>query len=149
MGLLDEGVKAFGQLIFNTKPYNQTVLTGAPTTVKLQYCLNGQTQGKIQISASAYSVSNDPNIYSSEMAKDNFFSGLMTANLKPTQNPEERAFEQVFNYRSETQSRNVSYIACRDPEIEPKFIRDPSYNLVFINSEVAIFKVKWNLNQDG
>ena len=37
---------------------------------------------------------------------------------------------------------NVSYIACRVPEMYPKFLRDPAFNLVFINSEVAIFKVK-------
>ena len=44
---------------------------------------------------------------------------------------------------------NVSYIACRDPEMQPKFVRDPTFSLVFINNEVAIFKVKGNLNQDG
>ena len=81
IAMLDVGVKTFGQLIFNTEPYSQSVLTGAPTMITLQYCLNGESQGKIQISASAYSADNNPNIYSSEANIDSFFSKIIAANL--------------------------------------------------------------------
>jgi hypothetical protein len=37
---------------------------------------------------------------------------------------------------------NISYIACRDSEIIPKFSKDPTFSLVFINNDVAIFMVK-------
>ena len=48
----------------------------------------------------------------------------------------------VFNYQKALTTLNVSYIACRVPEMYPKFLRDPAFSLVFINTEVAIFKVK-------
>ena len=50
------------------------------------------------------------------------------------------------------QNYNVSYVACRFniyPEMYQKFLKDPSFSLVFINTEVAIFKVNGNLNQNG
>ncbi|MCL5949196.1 MAG: hypothetical protein M1490_01800, partial [Candidatus Bathyarchaeota archaeon] len=149
IGMLDEGVKVFGQLIFNTKPYSQSVLTGSPAIVKMQYCLNGESQGKIEISASAYSADNDPSIYSSETRKDNFFTGLMAANLGPQTPDDTKDWIQVFNYRLDMKGYDVSYIACRVPEMYPKFLRDPAFSLVFINTEVAIFKVNGNLNQNG
>ncbi len=48
----------------------------------------------------------------------------------------------VFDYQKALIDWNVSYIALRDFEQLPKFSKDPAFNLVFINSEVAIFKVK-------
>ena len=75
---------------------------------------------------------------------------MIAANLNPNQPPADtKDWEQVFNYRLEMQSYNVSYIACRNLEMYPKFWRDPAFSLVFINSEVAIFKVNGNLNQNG
>ena len=73
IGMLDESVKTFGQLILNTKTYSQPVLKGTPTMINLQYNLNGASQGKIEISASAYSADNNPNIYSNQTRKNDFF----------------------------------------------------------------------------
>ena len=55
----------------------------------------------------------------------------------------------AFDYRKALTTWDVSYIACRVPEMYPKFLLDPAFSLVFINSEVAIFKVNGNLNQNG
>lgn len=142
VGMIDEGVKAFGQLIFNVKPYNAQVLNGFPSIIKLQYNLEGKSQGEIQISASAYSVTDDLQFYKDDVTENSYFNKIITDNLNSTQTPTDLPFEQTFDYRAEMQNHSVSYIACRDPEIEAKFIRDPSFSLVFINSEVAIFKVK-------
>jgi hypothetical protein len=48
----------------------------------------------------------------------------------------------VFDYKKALMERNISYVAVRDPEIISKFINDPAYDLLFINNEVKIFKVK-------
>ena len=155
VGLIDEGVKALGQLIFTTKPYSiPEVCDETTTTVKLQYCLNSESHGQIQIYAGAYSVTDDLQIYNDELQKRNFLSSQMRLNLNPNPTPTETDFEQVFDYRSEMQNYNVSYIACRTPEMLPKFLRDPIFSLVFINkpesskvinNEIAIFKVNGNL----
>jgi hypothetical protein len=159
VGMFDEPVKVLGQLIFNK---NQPLITIADTTVvtnagnvtqrrvHLEYSLEGKQSAEIQISASAYSVSDDLKIYNNETRKNDFLSNQMTHNLNPNQTADYSAdWMQVFNYRLEIQSYNVSYIACRNLEMYPKFSSDPSFSLVFINTEVAIFKVNGNLNQDG
>jgi hypothetical protein len=48
----------------------------------------------------------------------------------------------VFDYRKALREWNVSYVACRDSEVLPKFSGDPAFSLVFINDEVAVFMVK-------
>ena len=51
----------------------------------------------------------------------------------------------TFDYKAAMQANSISYIANRDFELNPKFARDPAFNLVFINNDVAIFKVKANV----
>ena len=152
IGMLDEGVKTFGQLIFNTKTYRQSVLPGVPARIHLEYRLNGDSRGEIQISTSAYSADNNPNIYSDLTKKEAFFAKIMSINLGPQLPDPAKDWIQVFNYRKDMQSNDVSYVACRLPEfsvIYPKFLKDPMFSLVFINAEVAIFRVNGNFNQDG
>jgi len=142
IGMLDEGVKTFGQLIFKTKLPVQSILSVSPTMINLKYNLTGESHTKIEISASAYSADNDASIYSNEARKDLFFGSIMTANLGPQTTDYTKDWRQVFNYQLGMQYYDVSYIACRVPEMYPKFLKDPSFSLVFINSEIAIFKVK-------
>jgi hypothetical protein len=147
VGLLDEGVKVFGQLIFRqNQPQIDRTWPENPLILGLQYSLQGKSQGEIQILASAYSVTDNPQFYNDDATKNSYFNEIMTSNLKTTQNAVDLPFERIFNYRQGIQNFSVSYIACRDPEIEPKFSRDPLFSLVFINNEVAIFKVKATIN---
>jgi hypothetical protein len=155
VGMFDEPVKVLGQLIFNknqpsTHVNETTVQNVTQRRVNLQYIFEDQQNVEIQISASAYSVSDDLKIYSNETSKNSFLRNQMTLNLKSNRTADYSAdWMQVFNYRLEMQSYNVSYIACRNVEMYPKFLMDPTFSLVFINSEVAIFKVNGNLNQNG
>jgi len=55
----------------------------------------------------------------------------------------------TFDYQAAMQQYSVSYIANRDFELNPKFADDPAFNLVFINNEVALFKVKTNATLVG
>ncbi len=149
IGLFDEPMKVFAQLIFNlNQPATPIILeNGTQHRIQLDYNLNGKPNSEIQISASAYSVSDDLNIYNNATAKNTFLGNQITENLNSTQTPDNtKDWEQIFNYQVEMQNYEVSYIACRNPEMFPKFLKDPLFNLVFINNEVAIFKVNNNLN---
>ena len=55
----------------------------------------------------------------------------------------------VFDYQKAVKDWTISYVACRDSELIPKFANDPAFSLVFINDEVAIFMVKRSFNQVG
>ena len=142
IALVDVGVKTFGQLIFTSNQPNVTTKVAEPLLIDLEYNLQGQSHGQIQISASAYSADNNPDIYKDSASINKFFDPIIAANLKPDQAPSSVDFKEWFDYRFEMQRNSVSFIACRDFAVEAKFVRDPAFNLVFINSEVAIFNVK-------
>ena len=55
----------------------------------------------------------------------------------------------TFDYKAALQANSVSYVANRDFGVNAKFADDPEFSLVFINNEVAIFKVRANINQTG
>ena len=149
VALIDVGVKTFGQLIFDSNQPNVTTKTKEPLLLDLEYNMTKQSHGQIQILASAYSADNNPAIYTNAGSINSFFDPIIAANLKPNPTPLSTDFKEWFDYRFEMQRNNVSYVICRNPEVEAKFLGDPSFSLVFINSEVAIFKVNGNLNQNG
>jgi hypothetical protein len=138
VGLLDEGVKAFGQLIFNEKQPDVEIVNGEnPCILGLLYNLQGESKGEIQISVSAYSVTDDPRFYQNPETKADYFNNLNSSQEQVSNLPLD-----VFDYQKSMNDWNISYIACRDSELIPKFANDPAFSLVFINNDVAIFMVK-------
>ena len=105
--------------------------------------------------AGAYSVSDNLAYYTTPEIRDAHFQSEITNNLgtaltsvKLLEGEYNLKYDlEVFNYRLETQVRQISYIICRNPLIEVKFRDDPLFSLVFINEEVAIYKVNGDLNQ--
>jgi hypothetical protein len=143
VGLLDEGVKAFSQLIFNQEQPNMEIVNGEnPCILGLLYNLQGESKGEIQISASTYSVTDDLRFYQDPETKADFFNKIITDNLNSSQEPISNQPLDVFDYQKAMNDWNISYIACRDSELLPKFTRDPVFSLVFINNDVKIFMVK-------
>ncbi len=142
IALIDVGVKTFGQLIFASNQPNVTTKVADPRLIDLEYNMQSLSHGQIQILAAAYSADNNPDIYANSASINKFFDPIIAANLNPNQTPVSIDFKEWFNYQFEMQRNNISYVVCRVPEMYPKFLRDPSFSLVFINSEVAIFKVK-------
>jgi hypothetical protein len=144
VGLLDEGVKAFGQLIFNEEQPDVEIVNGEnPCILGLLYNLQGESKGEIQISVSAYSVTDDPRFYQDPGTKADYFNNkIINYNLNSSQERVPDLPLDVFDYQKSMNDWNISYIACRDSEIIQKFANDPAFNLVFINNDVAIFMVK-------
>jgi hypothetical protein len=149
IALIDVGVKTFGQLIFNVNQPNVTTKVVDPRLIDLEYQFQNLSYGQIQILASAYSGDNNPDIYKNSESISKYFDPIIVANLNSSQIPAAVDFKEWFDYRAAMQTNNVSYLVCRDTEMQPKFLRDPDFSLVFINSEIAIFKVKGNVNITG
>jgi len=144
IALLDEGVKAFSQLIFNKEQPNVDLVNPEnPCIFALDYNLQGKAKVEIQMAISTYSVSDNLEIYQSQERKDQYFNHILTNNLNSYQEqiPDSPSLD-VFDYQKAVNNWNISYIACRDSEIIPKFAKDPAFSLVFINNDVAIFMVK-------
>jgi hypothetical protein len=151
VGLLDEGVKAFGQLIFE----GNADVTPIPqqqdfAVLNIIYNLHSTTKGQVQMFSTTYSVTDDPQVYKDETSIQQYFTGIIETNVKlGIQLAGNSASMITFDYIKAMQQNNVSYIANRDFGLNPKFAYDPAFNLVFINAEVAIFKVKANANPAG
>ncbi len=144
IALLDEGVKVFSQLIFNKEqPLFDLTNPENPCLFVLDYNLQGRNRVEIQMAVSAYSVSDNLEIYKSLETKSQYFNDIITNNLNSYQerDPNLPALR-VFDYKTSMDNWNISYIACRNHEILPKFVNDPAFSLVFINDEVAIFTVE-------
>ncbi len=143
IALLDEGVKAFGQLIFDkNQPIIERIWPENPCLIGLQYDLQKMSQGEFQISASAYSVTDNLAVYQTPETKEDYFNKIITENLNSSQKPISDQPLDVFDYQKAMQDWSVSYIALRDSELIPKFAKDPAFSLVFINDAVAVFMVK-------
>jgi hypothetical protein len=143
VGLLDEGVKAFCQLIFHEEQPRKVSNENRenPCILLLKYNLNGKSKAEIQISVGTYSVTDDPRIYQDKMEKDDYFGKMVVANLGSFKEFPNSIIT-AFDYTIEIENKTVSYVAVRDSELIPKFANDPAFSLVFINDYVAIFAVK-------
>ncbi len=141
VGLIDEGVKAFGQMIFSLNQPSVITKVESPRLIDLEYQLQDRQHGEIQIMVSAYSVSDASSLYTNKATRNSYFQTEMAKNLSP-QTPVDLDFEESFDYKAVMQAYSVSYVVVRNAELMPKFNRDPTFSLAFINSGVAVFKVE-------
>lgn len=155
IGIVETGTKDFGQLIFNNapvdaKPYFASDESEVVKGIYLVYTLSGTSEAQIDITAIAYSATNEQHYYDNEGDRNDFFTGEMTKNLNTDITPQAASFT-VFDYKQELKTRKISYIVLLPQEsdvpdktendVYQKFQLDPLFSLVFINEEVAIYKV--------
>ena len=140
VGMIDEGVKLSVKVVFNTRPYFAHVLNGSPSIIELHYKFYGKSQGVIQMSASAYSVTDDLQFYKDASSISKFFAPIIASNLNPTQNSIETQFKQTFDYSAEIENHSVSYIACRVTDMYPKFFLDPAFSLYLLTVKLQSSK---------
>jgi hypothetical protein len=152
IGLVDTGMKTIGQVVFtNQQPRPDYIFTPKNiqqySPIDIIFSLNSKKNAEFSYSMGVYQ-------YSDDQAKEFSFEELVRQNtqtyLEELQTivppPKAETSFYVFNYQKAIVDWNVSYLAVRDFEQVPKFAKDPLLNLVFINSEVAIFKVNGSLN---
>jgi hypothetical protein len=140
VAMLDVGMKECGQLIFaKNQPDVHNYNSQNPCVTELSYNLQGQSAAEIQILVGLYPVSDD------QIQNQTKLNDILNNNIPNGQTPKDALPINTFDYQAAMQQYTVSYIANRDFELNPKFADDPAFSLVFINNEVAIFKVKSNL----
>ena len=143
VGFLNEAVKAFGQIVFTENlPEKDIEVFETSTRIRLDYALNGQADGNVQISLTTYSVTDNLEFYVDQQTINDYFNPIITENINSPLTNIEAEFAEPFNYQAELKINNLNYIAVRESGMIPKFANDPLFNLVFINNKVAIFEVK-------
>jgi len=150
VGLFEEGSKVLGQLIYaKNQPEEVKMITPEnPSGLEFVYNLHGESSAELQLFVSAFSVSDDQNLYKDTPIWENphlieWMDYYLQNYLEPepSKNADLPSLD-VFDYRKALVDWNISYIVCRDSGILPKFARDPAFSRVFINDEVSVFKVK-------
>jgi hypothetical protein len=137
LGFLDEGAKVLGQLIFSEK--QPRIYKAGP---ELLYNLTGNSKENVQILVGVFSITDDPAVFQDPETKASVIDKILAGNLNTAKDRVADLPLDVFDYRKALREWNVSYVACRDSEVLPKFSGDPAFSLVFINDEVAVFMVK-------
>jgi hypothetical protein len=141
VALVDENMKVFGQLIFTEQQPNiYTITSENPSGLELLYNLEGKPSGEITLFAGVYQVEDTKTSHINKILVDNLDSYLEKVTDLPLE---------VFDYQKAVKDKEISYIACRDSDVIPKFANDPAFSLVFINDDVAIFMVKRSFNKLG
>jgi hypothetical protein len=144
VAMLDVGMKECGQLIFvENQPEISSFNSENPCVTELSYNLQGKTTAEIQILVGIYQVSE------TDIQNQASLNKTITGNVQTAQKPTVALPMTTFDYQAAIHEYSISYIANRDFELNPKFADDPTFNLVFINNEVAIFKVKANATLVG
>jgi hypothetical protein len=139
IAMLAADIKECGQLIFvENQPEIYSFNSENPCVTELSYNLQGQSTAEIQMLVGLYPVSDN------DIQNQASLNKTIIDNVQTAQKPTVALPITTFDYRAAMQEYSVSYIANRDFEENPKFAGDPAFNLVFINNEVAIFKVKAN-----
>jgi hypothetical protein len=148
VGFIDEGVKVLGQIIFaENQPRYTQVTTENPSGLYLNYLFNEETSAKLELSIGVFSLSNDPAIYQNKQTRNDYLKQVIFSNLISYKDEISSIPIDVFSYVDAIISWDISYVVVRELDLVPKFARDPGFSLVFINDEVAIFKVNVNFFQ--
>jgi hypothetical protein len=169
VGLIDAGMKTIGHLVFSepqSRPQEITLPQDKEySPIGLTYDLDAKTNVEFSFAMGVYQYSDaqqdsiNAGTYTfKKLMQDNTEIYLSeNSNVPPPRTEATTQPLYVFDYRDEVRTWNVSYVAVRGlPTEEEKrqialsphlsrFVDDPLFSLVFINEEVAIFKVHGNL----
>ena len=147
IGIFEEKTKVLGQMIFVK---NQPIAKKFSSALELRYNLDGNRKAEIELFVGARGLlpeEQNREHFKTQESKEKFLNVLIDENLSSYLGNDENSAValEVFDYQKALKEWNISYVACRDRELYPKFTNDPSFRLVFINDDVAIFMVRKNL----
>jgi hypothetical protein len=149
---VDANMNVAGQLIFTEgQPQTKWFTEENPSCLEMLYNLNGTSKAELKFSVGVYQFEPDTDLNANSPKKLWIEHGqeLFANDTIAYMNRAEDLSPDVFDYKTAIPAHEISYIACRDSDVIPKFANDPTFSLVFINDEVAIFMVKRSFNQLG
>lgn len=137
VGVLDYNTKVCGQIIFEGKsPITKLLTPENPIGLELFYALENAKKAEINIIVGGFEV---------EKTDEKSVQNLLVTMTKLWFIKEENAERpvNVFDYREMIRQKEISFVAFKRKEYPvAKFLNDPIFNLVFINDNVAIFKIR-------
>ncbi len=136
---IDEQLNIGAQLIFTQNQPTINKLHGESSQPPhLQYTFNNNSTKKIEMFIGTFQI--DPIKLEDETCTEYIYA-ILSNNVQSYHNSIAADPIDTFSYEKFLSEWNISYIVVRDPEVTYRFRNDPLFSLVFVNEEVAIFKV--------
>ncbi len=143
----DTNMKVIGQLMFiEGQPITKLFTKENQAALEISYNLNAGSNAEMNFYVGVYEYDSNPVQSLTELEKTAYYQNIVIANTKNYTEKLAVTPLDIFDYRQAISSQGISYIALRDSDAIPRFAKDPLFNLVFINNEVAIFQVRKNLD---
>ena len=137
IGIVDNTMHQVNQIVFpEAQLGNDVIMQQNPDFYELIYNLHGESNAQI-----SFFVGLCPFNADSETTQVDYWNSLIENNSKTYLNTVSDSPLNCFDYQAAIKEWNISYIALTDLEMIPRFSSDPTFELVFKNSQVAIFKV--------
>ena len=137
IGIVDNTMHQVNQIVFpEAQLGNDVIMQQNPDFYELIYNLHGDSNAQI-----SFFVGLCPFNADSETTQVDYWNSLIENNSKTYLNTVSDSPLNCFDYQAAIKEWNISYIALTDLEMIPRFSSDPTFELVFKNSQVAIFKV--------
>lgn len=137
IGIVDETLHEINQIVFpDAQLGNDVVMQENPDFYQLIYNLKGNSSAQ-----ASFFVGLCPFKVEQENNQSNDWNSLIENNSKTYLNTVSDLPLNCFDYQVAIHEWNISYVALRDFEGITRFSNDPTFTMVFKNSQVAIFKV--------
>ena len=136
LDLEDPYMNVAGQMIFKASEPTVTQVSDGP--IQMLFNLNSQNEAQLNFYVSVFEY---PQLHESSEAQAGLYESFIN-NLNSYADKVAEFPLDVFDYLQAISTLNASYIAIRDFSQLARFAKDPTFSLVFINQEVAIFKIR-------
>ncbi len=137
VGILDDTAKICGQVIFEGRsPVTKFLMPENPACLEMFYSAENAKKMEIKMIVGGFEVEKV------DTKGIQILLGNMTNLWFVKEEKAERSIN-VFDYREILRQKEISFVAFKRREYPvAKFLNDPIFNLVFINDNVVIFKVR-------
>lgn len=138
IGILNEWAHLCGELIFSGKvPEARTLSSESPNCLELIYAAPYPRKLNIEMTIGGYKTEKSDEHYIRKLLSDSTRSSWSTMRLNVNFSIG------VWDYRDVIKKWGVDFIAFKRQEYPiKKFLNDPMFKLIFINDNVAIFRVR-------
>jgi hypothetical protein len=132
-------MQVIGQIVFlNEKPAVKVYTSENPSSMELLYNVKGERLDTVTFFAGVYSYE-----HAADTEKQNeYLQELIRKSAEHYATEIADLPIEVFDYKTALKEWRVAYVIVRDAESFPRFMRDPAFDTLLINNEVAVFKVK-------
>lgn len=137
--MVDMNMQVIGQIVFlNEKPAVKVYTSENPSSMELLYNVKGERLDTVTFFAGVYSYE-----HAADTEKQNeYLQELIRKSAEHYATEIADLPIEVFDYKTALKEWRVAYVIVRDAESFPRFMRDPAFDTLLINNEVAVFKVK-------